>query len=388
MFRTDIYVLRQFVQTFLFGVLAFVTIYVVVDLIENLENYTDRDLGFSTILLYYVYYIPEIIKLVAPIGMLLAGLFTFGKLDSTHELTAMRAAGRSIRRVAAPLLLFGLIVSAGLVYFNGWVVPNANAARFEIDRKYLGRNMVGGASNSFLRVSPTLNLQVDYYDQSAGMAHTVSLERIDSNALIVTPVLGGEGGKIRVVGSDSMRTMAIVERIDAARMYWDSTGGEGSGVWKMFDGIARNMRDPNRIVATPFTEREIPGLAISPESLFQSQQLSEEMTAPEVRQKIVREEMGGRDVTIQWVNYYAIFAYPFAAFIVVLFGIPFSSAQRKGGAAVPIALTALISAVYLIFIEVSKTLSVTSDVSPVLTAWLANGLFFLVGLVNLWRVER
>lgn len=384
MFRTDTYVLRQFVQTFLFGVLAFITIYVVVDLIENLETYTDRNLDFGTIARYYLYYTPEIVKLVAPIGMLLAGLFTFGRLDSTHELTAMRAAGRSIRRIAAPLLLFGLLVSGGLVYFNGWVVPQANSARFEIDRKHLGRNMVGGASNTFLRVSPTLNLQIDYYDREAGVAHTVSLERTDSNALLITPVLDTSIAYPRVAGEDTSRSLAIVERIDASRMIYDSA----TGAWKMLDGIARNLRDPKQVVATPFTEREVPGLNLTPESLFLSQQLSEEMTAPEVREKIVREEMGGRDVTLQWVNYYSIFAYPFAAFVVVLFGVPFSSAQRKGGAAIPIALTALISAVYLIFIEVSKTLSVTSGLSPIFTAWLANGVFFLVGLLNLWRVER
>ena len=360
MFRTDTYVLRQFVQTFLFGVLAFITIYVVVDLIENLETYTDRNLDFGTILRYYLYYTPEIVKLVAPIGMLLAGLFTFGRLDSTHELTAMRAAGRSIRRIAAPLLFFGFVVSCGLVYFNGWVVPQANAARFEIDRQYLGRNMVGGASNTFLRVSPTLNLQIDYYDREAGIAHTVSLERTDSNALLVTPILDTTGGYPRIAGEDTVHSLAIVERIDASRMVYDTT----TGIWKMLEGVARNMRDPKQVVATPFAERELPGLKLTPESLFLSQQLSEEMTAPEVREKIVREEMGGRDVAIQWVNYYSIFAYPFAAFVVVLFGVPFSSAQRKGGAAVPIALTALISAVYLIFIEVSKTLSVTAGFSP------------------------
>ncbi|MCE2503260.1 MAG: LptF/LptG family permease [Chlorobi bacterium] len=73
---------------------------------------------------------------------------------------------------------------------------------------------------------------------------------------------------------------------------------------------------------------------------------------------------------------------------VVFFGIPFTTAQRKGGAAIPMALTALISAIYLIFTEVSKTLSFTADVPPVFTAWLANGLFLLIGILNLWRVEK
>ncbi len=148
------------------------------------------------------------------------------------------------------------------------------------------------------------------------------------------------------------------------------------------------MRDPSQIVSTHFNARLIEGLPLTPEVLFTSQQKIEEMTAPEVRELVERERMGGRDVTMSMVNYYSIFAYPFAAFVVVFFGIPFSSAQRKGGAAVPIAMTALISAVYLIFTEVSKTLSVTAGIPPLVTAWLANAIFFLFGILNLWRVER
>lgn len=382
--RTDLYILRQFAQTFLFGVMAFVVIYVIVDLIENLETYTDRDLGFDTMLLYYLYYIPEIAKLVAPIGMLLAGLFTFGRLDSTHELTAIRAAGRSMRRIAAPLLLFGLLVSGVMVYFNGWVVPRANGARFEIDREFLGRNNVGGASNTFMRVSPTLNLQIDYFDRDQNVAHTVSLERIDTNAMLITPTLDTVDGRAVISGVDTVRSLAIVERIDAARMTYDTS----TGAWKMIDGIARNMRDPSQIISTHFNARLIEGLPLTPDVLFTSQQKIEEMTAPEVRELVERERMGGRDVTMPMVNYYSIFAYPFAAFVVVFFGIPFSSAQRKGGAAVPIAMTALISAVYLIFTEVSKTLSVTAGIPPVVTAWLANSIFLIFGILNLWRVER
>ena len=104
MTRADWYILRQFVQTFLFGLLAFITIYLVVDLIENLDDFADRDTPADIIIKYYLFYIPEIVKLIVPIAMLLAGLFTFSRLDTTHELTALRAAGRSMKRIAVPLL--------------------------------------------------------------------------------------------------------------------------------------------------------------------------------------------------------------------------------------------------------------------------------------------
>lgn len=385
MSRADRYILRQFIQTFLFGILAFVTIYLVVDLIENLDDFSDRNVPAPIVVKYYLYYIPEIIKLIVPISMLLAGLFTFSRLDSTHELTALRAAGRSMRRIALPLLGVGLLVGGTMIWFNGWVVPTTNKKHFDIRRHYLGRDIVGGTNNLNLRISPTLHLQMDYFNQEKGTANLVSLERLDSAARLVIPETVTERGEgIGRLPTDTIRTLAVVERIDAQQMVYDSTKKE----WKMLNGIARNLSDPERVAATPFAERVIPGLPITPEELNLSQQKSDELTLQELRARIEQERLSGRDVRGLMIDYHSKFAFPFAAFIVVFFGIPFSSAQRKGGAAIPIALTALISAAYLVFTEVSKTLSFTADIPPVVTAWLANGIFLLIGLANLWRVEK
>ena len=382
--RIDRYILRQFVQTFVFSVLAFVTIFIVVNLIEQLDTFTDRKLTAGEIATYYLYFIPEIVKLVTPIAMLLAGLFTFGRLDSTHELTAIRTGGRSMGRIALPLLLFGLLIAVGMIAFSGWVVPAANASRYLVEREKLGTVRSGGAGNVFMRVSPTLTLQIDYFDPKKSTANTVSLERIDTAATLLVPRVGGEGSAGTIDGVDTITSIAVVERIDAMKMEYDSAGK----TWHMIDGVARNLRDPEKVVTTTFERREIPGLDITPESMNSSQQVTDEMTVEELKSRLERERKGGRDVRSMEIDYHSRFSLPFAAFIVVFFGLPFTSAQRKGGAAVPIALTALISAIYLIFTEVSKTLSFTADVPPVVTAWLANGIFLLLGLVNIWRASR
>lgn len=384
--RADRYILRQFVQTFLFGILAFITIYLVVDLIENLDDFADRDTPADVIFKYYLFYIPEIVKLIVPISMLLAGLFTFSRLDNTHELTALRAAGRSMKRIAFPLIVFGLFVGSGMVWFNGWVVPSANKSVYDIRRHYLGKDVMGGASNVMLRISPVLHLRMDYFNAEKGTANSVSLEKLEETTRLPIPRTETTENQETIAGQDTIVTLAVVERIDALRMEYDSAN---SG-WKMLNGIARNLRDPDRVDATPFQERHIDSkiLPITPDELVLSQQDPNELTLEELRDRIEREEESGRDVRKLKINYYSYFAFPFAAFIVVFFGIPFSSAQRKGGAAIPIALTALISAIYLVFTEVSKTLAFTADIPPVVTAWLANGIFLMIGLFNLWRIER
>lgn len=380
----DRYILRQFVQTFLFGVLAFVVIYIAVDIMEKLGKFYDNNVAGSIILKYYLYAIPDIVQLIVPIGTLLASLFTIGRLDQTHELTAMRAAGRSMKRIAAPILLFGLLVSGFMIYFNGWIVPVTNKERYAIERKYLEKSGSGAQYNVFKRISPTLNLLINFFDPSTGQATTVALEHFDTAARVPVNTIHRKSASEVEVRTDTAITIRITERIDAATMRYDTT----RKLWILQNGTARNLTNPELIGSTPFTEREINFLPITPQELNLSQQNVKELTLGELRERIEQERLGGRDVEKLLIDYYSRFAFPFSAFIVVFFGIPFSSAQRKSGAAMQIAVTALVSALYMVLNEVSKTFTYGTNFPPELTAWMSNIVFCLIGVFNLFRIER
>ena len=92
----DRYLIRQFFQTILFGLLAFVFVFVIIDMMENLDDFIDQNVRGPIILQYYIVFIPEIIRLMLPVAVLLAALFTVGKLSNLNELTAMKSSGELI----------------------------------------------------------------------------------------------------------------------------------------------------------------------------------------------------------------------------------------------------------------------------------------------------
>jgi lipopolysaccharide export system permease protein len=328
--------------------------------------------------------LPDIVHLILPIGMLLGSLFTIGRLDTSNELTAMRSSGRSMRRVALPLLGFGLVVSFGMIYFDGWVVPVTNKLHFAINRQYLGKDLIGGQRNVYLRISPSVNLLMDYFDPTKGDANLVSIERFDTAApMMITRIRRTSASEVSMQ-ADTTTSLKITERIDAQTMHYDTA----KKTWVMLNGIARNFTDSTKVATTTFATREIPFLPITPEELNLSQQNINELTIEEFRDRIEQERLGGRDINRLLVDYYAKFAFPFSALIVIFFGIPFSSNQRKSGAAVQIAVTALVSAIYLVLTEISKTFSYSASFPPVAVAWLVNVLFLIVGAFNLYRIER
>ncbi|MBI4535166.1 MAG: LptF/LptG family permease, partial [Ignavibacteriae bacterium] len=78
----------------------------------------------------------------------------------------------------------------------------------------------------------------------------------------------------------------------------------------------------------------------------------------------------------------------FASMIVVLFGVPFSSVKRRGGVGVQLGISLLICFIYLIFMKVSQVFGYNGDINPLLTAWMANIIFFCAAVVVILRVQK
>ena len=78
----DAYITKEFIQMVIFGLVAFILIFILVDLMENLDDFIDQRVSASIILKYYFYFAPEIIKLTLPVAVLLSCLFTTGRMLS------------------------------------------------------------------------------------------------------------------------------------------------------------------------------------------------------------------------------------------------------------------------------------------------------------------
>jgi lipopolysaccharide export system permease protein len=128
-------------------------------------------------------------------------------------------------------------------------------------------------------------------------------------------------------------------------------------------------------------------LRMTHNDIIQLKRSPDEMNFDEKRAYIDILGKGGKDIRRQLIEYYGDYAFPFANFIVVLFGVPFASIKKKGGIAIQIGAAMIVSFLYLIFTKVGQTVGYNSNMDPVLSAWLANLLFLLAGIVNLLRTK-
>jgi len=365
----DRYIIRQFLATFLFGLLTFLLIFLVIDMMEKLDDFIDANTPLQVIGLYYLTFTPEIIKLMTPVAMLLGCLFVVGRLSNQNELPAMKSSGLSLYRFLLPFLAVSLLVSVLSIYFNGWVVPYANQKKTSIERAHLHRSQSTGSTLPlFFQDGRTRLISISYYESSTRTGHRVSMEEFADTNLTV------------------MR-----RRYDARQMEWRDAGpGSGDSAhrgWELISGSIREF-DGEGHRLTVFERLPLGRLSITPADIEKKQRKPDEMNYPDLKEFIKNQQGAGQDVSRWLVDFHNKIAFPFASFIVVLFGVPFASIKRRGGLAIDFGVCVAVTFIYLAFMKTSQVFGYNGDIDPLLTAWLANIIFFVLAIINLLRVQK
>mgnify|MGYP003595390245 FL=1 len=168
--------MKHFIQNFIFGILCFILIFVLVDLFENLDKFIDNKVQSDIIIKYYLNYLPEILKLITPVGMLLASLFTISRFVSYSELIAMKSSGISIYRYILPILIFGIFITGISVYFDGWIVPKSNTKKIDIENRYLGKSQsVSQIQNLYFQDKKNKIITISNYDKINKVCYQASI---------------------------------------------------------------------------------------------------------------------------------------------------------------------------------------------------------------------
>jgi lipopolysaccharide export system permease protein len=349
----DKYILRKFIINLLFSIGAFVIIFLVVDLIENVDKFIDRDAKASSVYIYYVYYIPYIINLTLPICMLLSCLFTLGSMSQHNEIVAQKSAGISLYRIFMPLFIFSFMMSIGAGLFSEFVVPWTNQERLDIYRyeiKKFPKNQGTKRNNIYLQDVANRKISIAYFNGRTNEAKKVSLQYFDGRKL--------------------------VKRIDAQTMNWYEDS------WVLHDVIERTFEDT--IVTTSHFDQLIQSdLSFKPESLLEIQKQPEEMSYLELQTFIKEMTTIGAEVRKWIVELYLKISYPFANFIIILFGAPIAARKRRSGTAVGIGISLLVCFIYFLFIRMGQVMGHQGTLSPWLGAWLGNLIFGIAGLYTL-----
>ena len=78
---------------------------IVIDLVDHLQRYLQRNIPPARILLSYFYWVPGSMFLILPAAVLFATVFSIGAFTRHSEITAAKASGISFYRLTAPVFV-------------------------------------------------------------------------------------------------------------------------------------------------------------------------------------------------------------------------------------------------------------------------------------------
>lgn len=356
----DRYLIKQFLQTLLFAILAFVLVFVVVDMMDNLDDFIDESVETKLVLQYYLVFIPEIIRLILPVSVLLSSLFTAGKMANLNELTSIKAGGVSLYRFMTPFIITTIVISITAVFFGGYLVPVANKHKVYIEQNYMKKGLVHFGSNIFFQDTSNRIITINYFDVTMNQANYVSVQEFDLK--------------------DKTK---LITRSDALRMAYDTT----KNIWQLFNGTTRNFTDSLEVKES-FITKDYPSLSFKPEDIIKKQRKTEEMTLSELSSFADEQTRTGNDPTRTEIAYQSRIAYALSSIIVVLFGLPISANRRKGGLAIQFGINMTVTFIYLVMMKISEAFGQNGSLNPFLTAWAANIIFLIAAIVNIKRAMK
>jgi lipopolysaccharide export system permease protein len=354
----DRYIAGQFFGMWLAALSAFIVIFLIVNLFEKVSKFLEYNVPLDVIVKYYLFMIPYIVKWMNPIAVLLGVLFSLGTLSRNLEVTAMTAAGLSLRRVIFPVIFLGLAISAAVFYFGETVVPYADAKKEEIETVYVKRLPL-------LKTIRRINLA--YRGKEGRFYYVRVFDGIRNQMRDVRVIEKSEAGEVRRL-------------IVAREAIWRGDR------WQFRDGSIRTFRQTGDIAVSYF-DKEYFDIPETPEDFMREEKSPETMKFNELATYVSNLESSGVDASSERVELYLKISVPLANFIVIFLGAPLALQSHRSGLAYGFGLAILLGFMLWGALAVGRAFGQNGTLPPLFAAFLPDTIFGVLGLGMLYRAR-
>ena len=357
----DVYVSKGFCVYFLWSALVCVSLFVIMTLFDLLDDIIRNKIHLSFVFDYFLFLMPHILLIVIPMSVLLAILINFGILEKSSEVTALKAGGWSLYRIALPIFSLAGVLCLGLYFMQDYLLPYANIRQDSIRNVIKGRppqtsmrpqrKWIFGESDRIFNY--------DYFDPNQNLFVALNVYEID------------------------LENLKVRKRVHAARARI-----EANGTWSLENGwirdFASGQQDFNRFERTRlfFPEKE----SYFKKEIFEPKE-SAKLTYLELSRYIDYLHKSGYNATELQVSLHKKISFPLSCFIMALVGVPFSFSMGKKGAFYGITLSIVVAIVYWGVFSIFEQMGSYGMLVPLLAAWAPNLLFGAAGLVLLLTIK-
>jgi len=352
------YIMRQFISIFGFCLIGATLIFLTVDIVENIDQFIDREVPGNMIFLYYLAYIPNVMVLTMPVATLLAAVFSIGTLAKHNEIVAMKALGYSMYQVNAVLMFMGLMVSLLCFFIAEGIVIRTNRYKERIQNEYIDRKAgrdIRTLRNIEIQEPPDKIITIDRYNPDTQTARNVKIH--------------------------TFQQYRLVRRIDAATMVWDGQS------WWIYKGVERNFEFGVEIHYPNIDSMRF-DFQFNPDEILMAQVKPEQMDMRELQRFIRKVRAFGGEVHQWMTDYYLRVSFPLSNVMIVLFALPLVYNRRKKSLTIGFFICLAITFFYFGIVKLGQTIGQNGGMHPILAAWLGNSIMWAGGVINLIKTRK
>jgi lipopolysaccharide export system permease protein len=355
----DWYILKRFLITYIFTVAIIISVLIVIDLAEKIEDFNDPRLtAWKIISEYYLNFIPHYANMLSPLIIFIAAVFVTAKMATHTEIVAMLSSGMSLGRILVPYLTGSVVVAILVFVLYGWIVPNSNKVRHNFEDTYVRKNeKYFTLRNIHLQIAPKTFAYMESYDNVGNVGFRFTLEKIDNKQL--------------------------VSKIEAPRIVWNEPSKKWtleSYRWLKFEKTKHNLK---------FGPKMDTVLPITPKDFEVKHLFNEQLTLNELDEHIAQLRLrGAENVETFLVEKYERLAYPFAIVILTVIGVIAAARKTRGGTGFQIAFGFILAFIYILLIVISRSFAQKGGIPPQLSAWIPNAVFCIIGYIMYRRVPK
>ena len=354
----DRYLFTEFLRNLFFITISFLLLFLIIDFFEKFRMFLSNHATFGQMGSYFFFRLPMIISQILPAAILLASLVTCGYLSRHSEITAMKANGISLYRIALPILTIATLTCLLIFFLSEWVTPHTNDRAEYIRLIDVQKQKSMG---SFKQDQIWYRGQKGIYNFRLFDAQTSTLQGITIHYLD--------------------RQMNLIMRIDAERGEWTE------GRW-LFHNVLITRFDDGEFPILSRVQQQVVDLPEKPSDFKVVQKDAEVMGYFELERYIRKLQSEGYDATRYIVDLHGKIAFSLVSIILAVIGFSFSlRSERSGGIAQGIGTGLVIGFSYWLVYAFGMSLGRSGTLPPFIAAWFANILFGTASVLLILRVK-
>ena len=349
--RIDWYIIKKFLGTYFFSIALIISIAVVFDVNEWIDNFINNKAPVKAIIFdYYANFVPYFSNLFSPLFVFISVIFFTSKLAENSEIIAMMSTGLSFKRLLRPYMISAAIIAIMTYGMGAYVIPKGNVTRLNFEDKYKKKKKQEYVRNVQVEVDSGVIAYMERYENYNKTAYRFSLDKFVDKKLVA--------------------------HLTARSATYDTTTVHK---WTLKNYMIREMDGMRETITKG--ERLDSIIPMEPQDFLIMKGQQETMTSSELSDYIARQKRRGfANIKEFEIEYHKRIAMSFASFILTIIGVSLSSRKVKGGMGLYLGVGLALSFSYSLFQTVSATFAINGNASPFLAVWVPNIVYAFIAI--------